>query len=47
MTQQTTSNEKATSDKQLAAVQSFVQKLGSLEKAKQAIEELTRLRKTA
>jgi hypothetical protein len=38
---------KQESDKKLAAVAEFVQKVGSLEKAKQAIDALTKLRKAA
>ena len=47
MSKQTETTGKPPSDKQLTAARKLVETLGSLEKAKQAIEELTRLRKVA
>lgn len=40
-------NEQQKTDKQLTAAEKFVQTIGSLEKAKKAVEALSRLRKAA
>jgi len=47
MGQDTTKEEKVIGDKEVLKIQGFVKKMGSLEKAKLAVEELARLKKSA
>ena len=47
MSQHTESKGKQASDKKLAAVAEFARKVGGLERAKQAIDALAKLRKAA
>ena len=47
MGQNTIKDEKVIGEKDILKIQDFVKKMGSLEKAKLAVEELARLKKSA